>query len=213
MAYRKVIFATGEYYHIYNRGSNKQVIFHDTQDYFYFQKLLHLMNTPLRKQTRDFHHYENSNEKNLVSIGAYCLMPNHFHILIKQEIDDGTSLFMKKILTSYAMFYNKKYKRTGVLFEGRFKAKYANVDEYLQYLFAYIHLNPLKIIDELWKSKVSFTEDYINRLKKYPYSSLIDYLEINRQENCIINKKAFPSYFPDKNRFLKDVLLWIHTKH
>ncbi len=79
-------------------------------------------------------------------------MPNHFHILFKQEKEQGITTFMQKLSTAYVMYYNKKYKRSGGLFEGKFKSKYAGEDRYLKYLFSYIHLNPLKILDKIGKN-------------------------------------------------------------
>ena len=212
MPYRKSSFIVGEYYHVYNRGSDKRIIFHDSQDYSYFQNLLHLMNTPTRKQTRDYKLYTTDSREKLVSIGAYCCMPNHFHILIKQEQNNGVSLFLKKVLTSYAMFYNKKYKRTGTLFEGRFKAKCIDRDVYLKYLFAYIHLNPLKMIDEFWESKNKYPKEYLQKLKTFLFSSFLDYVGVIRKEGSILNRKAFPEYFPGKESFSKEILNWIKLK-
>ncbi len=138
MSIRTVIFAVGEYYHIYNRGNSKMQIFHDDQDYSYFKNLLTAMNTEERFKTR-FVKNEVKKKDVLISIGAYCLIPNHFHILVRQENEKGISLFMQKLSTAYVMYYNKKYKRTGSLFEGKFKSKYAGEDTYLKYLFSYIH--------------------------------------------------------------------------
>ena len=214
MAQRRTALSNGEYYHVYNRGSSKQVIFHDEHDHKYFQNMLNLMNSPSRRQKRDFseNFYEEKLAERIVSIGAYCLMPNHFHILLRQEKDEGVSLFMKKMLTSYAMYYNKKYKRTGVLFEGRFKSKHVDNDMYHKYLFAYIHLNPLKIVDKLWKERKFQKEEYIKRIKLYPYSSFVDYCEDVREESLILNKIAFPDYFPRKEYFLKEIMIWLHLK-
>lgn len=118
----------------------------------------------------------------LVNIGAYCLMPNHFHILVHEKSEGGISKFMLKLSTAYSMYFNKLNDRSGALFQGPFKAKHADNDEYLKYLFAYIHLNPLKIIDPNWRNygaiDRSKAESYV---KNYPYSSFGDYFkkEIN----------------------------------
>ena len=82
----------------------------------------------------------------LVDIGIYCLVPNHFHLLIKEKTENGISEFVKKVATGYSMYFNKKYERTGSLFEGPFKAKRIDTDEYLKYIFSYIHLNRKQII-------------------------------------------------------------------
>ena len=156
MSIRKVSFVFGEYYHIYNRGNSKQKIFHEKEDYLYFIKLLYILNQKNKKQLRDYTHDVFISRENcdpLVAIGAYVLMPNHFHILITPTEDGSVSKFMQKISTGYVMYYNQKYKRSGSLFEGKFKSQHANNDRYLKYLFSYIHLNPIKLIDKNWKEK------------------------------------------------------------
>jgi putative transposase len=202
MSLRAVTFLEGEYYHIYNRGNSKQKIFHDKGDYLHFIYLLYLSNT-----TRIFNF---NREATLVSIGAYCIMPNHFHILITQKVEGGISKFMQKITTAYSMYYNKKYKRTGSLFEGKFKSRHVPTDLYLKYLFSYIHLNPLKLIDSHWKKEgVKNKKLSLEFLEKYMYSSYLDYLGTIRSENTILNKEAFPNYFPNKKKFEREVFDWL----
>lgn len=143
--------------------------------------------------------------KMIVSIGAYCLMPNHFHILIRQEKENGISLFMQKLSTAYVMYYNKKYKRTGSLFEGKFKSKYAGEDTYLKYLFSYIHLNPLKIMDPNWK--LNPIENKSKQfLFEYPYSSFLEYF-FDTYEH--VNRSAFPDYFPTQGEFVRNLSSWL----
>ena len=215
MPYRNTNLSIDGYYHLYNRGNSKQIIFKDDKDCEFFQKLLKILNTDKRKALRNItESIQNHDDEKIVSIGAYCLMPNHFHILIKQEVDGGISLFMKKILTAYVMYFNKKYSRSGGLFEGRFKSKHINNDNYLKYLFAYIHLNPIKIKDSTWNKNEDYKrQDNIDFIKNYKYSSFIDYLNIKREENYILNKSAFPEYFPNKEEVLKYLNLWIDIKH
>ncbi len=137
---RKFSFASGEFYHLYNRGTDKRIIFNDDEDRERFTSLMFLCNSDRNIVYRDIpigltYGYERGNT--LVDILAYCLMPNHFHVLICGKNDGDVSLFMQKLSTAYSMYFNKKYKRTGGLFEGTFKAKHADTDEYLKYLFAY----------------------------------------------------------------------------
>ena len=203
MSIRPIPFVTGEHYHLYNRGNSKQIIFHDDQDHRYFMNLLIIMNNEQRVKSGVKTHKDS--EEKVISIGAYTLMPNHFHILVKQEKDGGITTFMHKLLTGYVGYYNKKYKRTGSLFEGKFKSKYAMMDTYLRYLFSYIHLNSLKIIDQNWKTAKIY-DKHFEFLLNYPYSSFNEYLTGNFE---IVNKGAFPDYFPTKDIFLKEVMLWI----
>ena len=148
----------------------------------------------------------------LVDIGAYCLMPNHFHLLLKEKQEHGISIFMKKLATAYSMYFNKKYERTGKLFEGAFHARHANTDEYLKYLFAYIHLNPVKIVEPNWKTDGIVDSVLAERhLATYPYSSCIDYAGAKRKEGIILNREVFPEYFLDNkdfNDFTRDWLMF-----
>lgn len=214
MSIRKVSFVSGEYYHIYNRGNSKQKIFRDKYDYLYFIKLMHVLNQKNNKQLRDFTHnifvFHEDNDP-LVAIGAWVLMPNHFHILVTPTEDGDVSKYMQKVCTGYVMYYNQKYKRTGSLFEGKFKSQYANNDKYLKYLFSYIHLNPVKLIDKNWKKKgiknIQKTFDFLN---SYEYSSYLDYLNKNeRPQSILLNLKTFPNYFSSRGEFKKEILDWI----
>ena len=212
MSIRKVNFVPNEYYHIYNRGNSKKVIFHDVADYNHFIKLLFILNTnrsvKIRNISKDFFDFDR--EDTLVNIGAYCLMPNHFHLLMNQTENGSISKFMLKLTTAYSMYYNIKYERTGSLFEGKFKSEYVDNDRYLKYLFSYIHLNPIKLIKKDWKEKgIGDKGKAIEYLGKYKYSSYLDYLENNRKEKAIISRKGFPDYFPTKNKFVKEIFEWL----
>ncbi len=206
MSVRLTPFVSGEYYHLYNRGNSKQVIFHDDQDHQYFMNLIGIMNNEMRAKS-GVSKFTKLSAEALVSVGVYCLMTNHFHILLKQEKDNGITLFMQKMSTAYVMYYNKKYKRTGALFEGKFKSKYAGEDRYLKYLFAYIHLNPIKLIDENWKTS-NFDKEKYKFLIEYPYSSFSEY---SKGESLYTNKAAFPEYFPTVGDFTKEIHSWLKT--
>ncbi len=213
MSTRKVNFVPGEYFHIYNRGNDKREIFHDNGDYHHFLKLLYLSNSEKNFVFRDIFKdiYSIDLVKQLVHIGAYCAMPNHFHILMTPLEENGLSKFMQKFTTSLSMYYNSKYSRTGSLFEGKFRAEHASDDRYLKYLFSYIHLNPIKLIKSDWKETgIENLDQAIDYLKKYYFSSYLDYLEEQRPENKIINKSQFPNYFPTKNSFEQEIFDWIN---
>ena len=213
MSIRKVSFVPGEYYHIYNRGNSKQKIFHDKKDYLYFIKLLHVFNQKNNTQIRDRSYDIFTPHKNndpLVAIGAWVLMPNHFHILITPTEDGNVSKYMQKVCTGYVMYYNQKYKRTGSLFEGKFKSQHASNDRYLKYLFSYIHLNPLKLIDSKWKENgIKNIQKTFDFLDSYEYSSYIDYVNVDkRPQGIILNTKAFPNYFSNRKEFKNEILDW-----
>ncbi len=215
MSIRKVNFVKNEYYHVYNRGNSKQKIFQDKEDYDYFLKLLFIANG---EEKFKFHFlegnvYQTKRGNQIVGIGAYVLMPNHFHILITELEDGGISKFLHKISSSYSHYYNKKYERTGTLFEGKFKSEYVDNDRYLKYLFSYIHLNPVKLILPKWKEEgILDKQKVLNFLINYKYSSYQDYLGINRQKSFVLNKEFFPNYFPSKDAFLREIFDWIKIK-
>lgn len=141
---------------------------------------------------------EEDRGETLVDVVAYCLMPNHFHLLLREKKEGGITAFMLKLSTGYSMYFNKKYERTGALFEGRFKARHVGEDEYLKYLFAYIHLNPIKILDPKWReNRIEERAEAKEFLEKYRYSSYFDYRGVDRKEGNILNKKAAPEYFED----------------
>lgn len=165
------------------------------------------------KRYVSFDLYSIETKDHLVSIGAYVFMPNHFHILLTEKLEGGISKFMQKVLTAYAMYYNKKYGRTGGLFEGKFKSEHSGTDRYLKYLFSYIHLNPVKLIQKDWKERgLKNKKEAFEFLRNYEYSSFVDYVGESRKEGKILNKKAFPNYFPDKKNFISEIVSWLSYK-
>jgi len=209
---RKDPFITGEYYHIYNRGIDKRVIFKLKKDYERFMMLLYVSNS---KETFRLDNLINRLDKtfneilvldkgeSLVSIGAWCLMINHFHLLVRQEVDGGITKFMRKLGVGYSMFFNIKYQRKGALFGGLFKAKLIGKDDgYMKHLFGYIHLNPLDIEFPSWKEQINKTSIMMREfLESYRYSSYQEYVGKDRIEKNIIERKNFPEYFTDHQSF------------
>ena len=143
----------------------------------------------------------------IIDIGIFCLMPNHFHILVREKMENGISRYMRKLLTAYSMYFNKKYNRTGKLYEGVFKSIHITEDRYFKYLYSYIHLNPAKLIDKDWKdNKNRNTARLLKYVFAYPYSSLREYAENNFK---IINPSPFPEYFKNPEDHKKDLLEWL----
>ena len=207
MATRNVSFAPHEFYHLYNRGTDKRVIFESPADYQRFQHQLYVANgtkavslKDIQKQHDDIYEYERGDC--LVAIGAYCLMPNHFHLLLTPLVDSGVAKFMGKLTTGYSMYFNKRYDRTGRLFEGSYKSKHATTDEYLKYLYAYIHLNPLKVCQKAG-------EDPLTALQRYRYFSLPDYLGQSRSEAAILTPETFPEYFQTSADHINELQSWL----
>lgn len=206
MVLRKQFFVAGEFYHLYNRGTEKRLIFLDKNDYDYFLFLMYICNTRKSIKLRDIGKNFNR-EETTVDIGAYCLMPNHFHILIYEKIGGGISKYMLKLMTGYSMYFNKKYKRTGRLYEGVFKSTHTSNDRYLKYLYSYIHLNPAKLIDKNWKkNKNRNTVNLLKYVFSYPYSSLKEYIN---QKFSIINISQFPNYFKKPINHKNELFEWL----
>lgn len=218
---RKYSFSIGEYYHLYNRGVDKRNIFNHSSDYERFILLLYLCNSKqsvdlgnlLQVEGRSFSEiWDTDQGENIIAMGSYVLMPNHFHILVKEISENGISTFMKKLLTGYSMYFNKKNKRSGALFEGRFRAIHAHKNEYLKYLFSYIHLNPVKLINSNWKIEGIKNKEVTERyLSCYRYSSYIDYLGISRLENKLLSYQSFPKYFR-RGKSFNDFTNWLILK-
>ncbi|KKW40181.1 MAG: hypothetical protein UY89_C0004G0003 [Parcubacteria group bacterium GW2011_GWA1_54_9] len=143
-------FAADEYYHIYNRGNDKMDIFRNTQDYLNFlERLCVLLGMPRgalgigsELRTAKLRLRLDSFDAEVFSLVCYCIMPNHFHLLIRQNDEIPISKLILRLATSYSMYFNAKYGHIGHVFQDRFKATHVNNDRYLRYLSAYIHLNP-----------------------------------------------------------------------
>jgi putative transposase len=210
---RKTTFAVGEYYHIYNRGVEKRKIFLDQKDRGRFVRLFYLANGDKPVVTRlvqglPLDEIDVGNKK--IAIGAYVLMPNHFHILVKEIKEGGATSFMEKLQTGYSMYFNKKNERVGPLFQGTFKAEHVSRDEHLKYLFAYIHLNPLKLIEPDWeKGGVKDIKNTRRYLEEYKHSSYLDYVGVSREEGRILTPGEFPKYFSAPTDFEKSLGDWL----
>lgn len=176
----------GALYHIYNRGALKQELFKSKFDYQRFLFLLFSANSleeiRIRPNT-DNSIFKKSRSQQLVLIRGFCIMPNHFHIVLQEHETGGISKFMQKLQMSYAKFFSKKYETSGVVFQGPYKLKVIDSEEYINYLFSYIHMNPLEIIASKNKTLVTF-----NDLYKYPYSSLQEYCGTLRESSPILCK-------------------------
>ena len=191
-------FAPGVIAHTYNRGNNKEKIFFDNQDY---QAFLFRMGLVLGFEEKDLKrekllHFPYSRiriegVKNLFKLHAFCLMPNHFHLLIEQCKDEPISKFILKTCTSYTMYINKKYGRVGHLVQDRFKSNLIENDEQLMWTSAYIHMNPVK-------------DKMVSLPEKYEWSSYKDY--IGERNLPIISTDLLIDLFGDKNSFIKETL-------
>lgn len=186
------IYVEDSFYHVYNRGLNKMDIFKDDDDYRVFLNLFkRAMGEGIQ---RDRQHREYPNFHNDIDLLTYCLMPNHYHLLIRtKNKPKQLAELMRSVLTSYVLYFNRKYKRTGPLFGKRYRAIRITSDEYLWHISRYIHLNPLDI-----------GQDY----RKYPYSS-IDYY-IGRKSSDWVKPEEILDMFKESKenygQFLEDYL-------
>ncbi len=219
MSQRSVSLTEGEFYHIYNRGTDKRTIFLDAADYKRFVELLFVANAVKSVDLREIRRgyspiFEYERGETLVAIGAYCLMPNHFHLLLTPLVEGGITKFMGKVSTGYSMYFNKRYERNGALFQGKFKSEHADSDEYLKYLYSYIHLNPVKLIDSKWKEEgIKDAAKSFDFAASFQYSSLPDYLRPeSRPESLIINPTPFPEYFKDHTDIEAELFEWLSYK-
>lgn len=199
MGLRREPFEIDEWYHCYNRGIDKRTTFKTRNDYERFVQLLYLINspTPLRRDniqartTADVMKTERPDT--LVSIGAYCLMPNHFHLLIKEKYDGGITTFMQRLGTAYTMYFNIRHTRVGNLFYKPFRSRHVNDDRYFQRVLEYIHCNPADLREPGWKrGDVRDMHELAEFLFTYRYSSLADHNpKTTRAERAILSSDVF----------------------
>lgn len=188
MPYRFTPFIDDSFYHIYNRGVEKRQIFTTEKDYHRFLQTIYFyqFNNPRfpfsRKQALLYQGRDFSSSPKFVEIICYCLMPNHFHLLIKQTPDGNIQKFMQKVLNSYTKYFNTKHSRVGPLLQGTFKAVPIETDFQLIHISRYIHLNP-------------YVSDLSKDLDTYPYSSYPDYLGLSNDPFC--NKELVLNLFKD----------------
>jgi len=196
-------FGVGEWYHCYNRGVDKRTVFEDAGDYNRFLLLLYLGNgsVPIHMANLKDHNIrivleDTSIERGdpLVEIGAYSLMPNHFHLALKETLEGGIAMFMQRIFTAFTMYFNKKNDRTGALFAGPFKSRHVADDRYLKHLVSYQHLNAAELFEPRWKDGFGNIKRIEKQLTEYPYSSLPDFLGHKRPEREILGDSIFELY-------------------
>ena len=194
MASRKVPLAAGEYYHIFNRGVAKMRIFNNSYDYNRFLKCVLYYQIDGQKPRFSIftpETYELDSTKKIVDIISYCFMPNHFHFLLKQIRDGGTSEFISRISNSYTKYFNIKNNRVGPLLQGDFKAVHIESNEQLLHLGRYIHLNPL----------IGFVT---KNLETYRWSSYSEYIDSARDGVC--EKDIILDQFKTKGDYKQFVL-------
>src|SRR3990167_6965989 len=133
-------YVAESYYHVYNRGVDSQEIFKDRQDFQVFLGLLKRYLGQDESKSTTGNPYPSYRDQ--IELLAFCLMPTHFHLFVYQHTEDGMKLLLKSLGVAYGMYFNRKYKRRGPVFEQRYKAVRVTDDAYLLHISRYLHLNP-----------------------------------------------------------------------
>ncbi len=195
--------SVGEYYHIYNRGVGKKIIFKDDRDrirflflILYFQaennfpQISRIISSYVKHRV-----FNASNDvkngiikERFIELTAFALMPNHFHLIVKETKEGGIGKYMQRVLNSYTKYFNTRYNISGHLFEGPYKAVHVEDNKQLLYLSAYIHLNPREL-NEWYKKEDGF-----------PWSSYQDYIKENRWSE-ILKTEIILEQFKDKKEY------------
>lgn len=196
---RKLVFGNGEVYHVFNRGIERRSTFTDKREFERIQKLIKFYrhrDIPIRfsqviQQSQDIREKilnDLFKSERVIDILSYCIMPNHFHFLLQQNVDKGISTFISNITNAYTKYFNTKHERTGPLFEGVFKAIHIESDEQLVHVARYIHLNPVA-------SNIISNQE----LENYKWSSYLEYLSLSSEE--ISQKELILSMFKSIERY------------
>ena len=172
MSRRDIHFEQGGYYHIFNRGVARHKIFYEEKNYIY---LLKKVKTLIPRSD--------------LTIIAYCLMPNHYHFLIRQDAELPVSAFIQNLFNSYSKAVNKMYKRSGTLFEGKCRAKQVQEEAYLLHLCRYIHRNP-----------VDAERPLVNDLKNWHYSNYLEW--IGERSGILVDERFVHEHFASAEDYI-----------
>lgn len=180
MPRRKTQFNQGSYYHIYNRGVNRERIFFSPDNYIYLLKLL-----------------KRYSQKYQIAIIAYCLMPNHYHLLVRQDGETAVSHLINVLFNAYVQAVNREHGRSGTIFGERFRDVLVEDEHYLKHLCRYIHANPTKA-------------GIVASLKDWPYSNYLEW--IGRREGSLIDNNIVENYFDTREEYAEFVMDYLVGK-
>ncbi len=191
-------FGVGEWYHCYNRGVDKRRVFCSPHDYRRFLQALYLSNSTKAIHQNDVNFlshdeiFRHIRGDPLVSIAAYCLMPNHFHIVMQEIVEGGISSYMQKVGTAYTMYFNKRNERTGNLFLKPFRARRITSEAHFMHIPNYLHLNPAELFEPHWKRGILRADiaQLKKRLLNYEYSSAGYYFGAPRAESLVLDPET-----------------------
>jgi len=209
----------GDIFHILNRGVEQKEIFYEENDYLRFAHGLYDFNNttyalpyPCRCKSRGIGHAMSNDREELVDLLCWALLPNHSHNLVQEKIDNGASVFSKKIFGGYTKYINEKHSRSGVLFQGRSKIIRVEHDPHFIHLPFYIMGNPIKLVEPDWKEAgIKNLEKVMSFLENYRWSSFPDIIGKNNFP-LLINKDLFYEIFQtNEKKFKKDFIEWIKS--
>lgn len=211
---RKVPLVNNEVYHVYTRSIDNYITFRDENDYTRVIEVIKYYiygNVPTSfsnyikiKNKKYFSlKYEVDTKNPVVHIIAYCIMPTHVHLILKQVKDNGISLYMKNVFDSYTKYFNSKYQRKGTLWEGKFKSVHVESNEQLLHLTRYIHLNPT-------------TAGIVKEPEEWPYSSYMEYLNKSNEKICNykdcldMDMNDYKNFVDDRKDYQRELALIKH---
>jgi REP element-mobilizing transposase RayT len=193
----------GEWYHCYTRGVDKRIVFDNPEDFDRFLLYLYISNgtknikvsdLPDTKLLRTLNDKSIQRGEALVEIGAYSLMPNHVHLILREIREKGIATFMQKVFTGYTMYFNNKNARTGALFSGTFKSKHISDERYLKQVVPYVLLNPIELFEPKWKTGTVKLDHIEKNILAYEYSSLPDFFALQRPHQLIVGNSLHDYY-------------------
>jgi putative transposase len=177
MSKREVVFLPDQYYHIYNRGANRDLIFRCDDNYLFL----------LKRIKQYVAEYE-------IAMISYCLMPNHYHFVLRQGSEKQISAFIQAVFNSYTKAFNKMYERTGTLFEERFRAIAIERFDYLLHLCRYVHRNPLEA-------------GLVKHPGQWQFSNYLEW--IGQRKGTLVDKEFVHENFPDPSEYEEFVMTYI----
>lgn len=214
---REIDFVNGEYYHLYNRGTDKREIFLDEEDFEHFIQSLHLFNdalfvtprTPFQKVAAlSLSQFFDFDRHPYVDYVSYILIPNHYHLLVRQIRSGGISKLMHKLDMGYSHYLNHQLDRSGTLYEGTFKAIHVDKESYLQHLPLYMHLNGLDLGGFNWRDgEVSDWDTAMAFLDSYRWSSHHAYMG-RQQVFPLVKEEIIRGLYKDQEDYVSHLKSW-----
>ncbi|MDP1722890.1 MAG: hypothetical protein Q8L37_06830 [Candidatus Gottesmanbacteria bacterium] len=190
-------FIAGEWYHCFNHSIEKRIAFEDSRDYYRFLELLYLANdeSPLRRNDIGIRKFEEvlniPRGKRLVTIGAFCLMPNCFDLVLNEVSEGGITAFMRKMGTAYTLYFNARRARVGNLFLKPFRSRHVPLRSF-QHLINYVHCNPAMLYEPGWRANHVVDPQFLEEhLTAYPYSSLGAHRGAHTPTGAILGTQSF----------------------